>query len=143
MTVIDANVLLYAYNADAPKHQAAMKWLSDLVESGETIALPWITLGAFVRIATNSRIWERPMSASRAFEIVNKWLELPDIILLTPGPRHLEVLQRLVLEHNCVGPLVTDAVLAAHSLEKGATLASTDHDFARFSGLRRVNPLKP
>jgi hypothetical protein len=38
-------------------------------------------------------------------------------------------------------PLVMDAVLAAIALEHGATLCTTDRDFARFPGLRRMNPL--
>ena len=60
MTILDANLLLYAYNADAPQHQVAARWLAELLESGEAIALPWITVWAFIRIATNSRIWPNP-----------------------------------------------------------------------------------
>ncbi|MDQ2774245.1 MAG: hypothetical protein M3Y57_04855 [Acidobacteriota bacterium] len=44
-------------------------------------------------------------------------------------------------QHQASGPLVSDAVLAALAIENGATLASTDQDFSRFSGLRWVNPL--
>jgi len=40
-----------------------------------------------------------------------------------------------------VGPLVMDAVLAAIALEHGATLCTADRDFARFPGLRWINPL--
>jgi predicted nucleic acid-binding protein len=39
------------------------------------------------------------------------------------------------------GPLVVDAHLAALAIEHGATLASTDRDFARFPGLRFRDPL--
>jgi predicted nucleic acid-binding protein len=34
-----------------------------------------------------------------------------------------------------------DAHLAALALEHGAVLATADRDFARFDGLRTVNPL--
>jgi predicted nucleic acid-binding protein len=34
-----------------------------------------------------------------------------------------------------------DAVLAAIALEHGATLFSTDRDFARFAAVKCVNPL--
>jgi toxin-antitoxin system PIN domain toxin len=141
LTVIDANLLLYAYNADAPQQHAAARWLMDLFESGETVALPWVTIWAFVRISTNPRIWNNPLSAQQAFAIVGDWFELPDVVAMQPGPRHLELLQRLVLEHNAAGPLMTDAVLAALAMENGALLASTDQDFGRFVGLRWVNPL--
>jgi uncharacterized protein len=142
VTIVDANLLLYAYNADAPQQPTAAEWLMGLFESGETVALPWVSIWAFLRISTNSRIWNNPLSAQQAFAIVDDWLGLPDVVPLLPGPRHGELLQRLVIEHQAVGPLMTDAVLAALAMENGASLASTDQDFARFKGLRWVNPLK-
>ncbi len=39
------------------------------------------------------------------------------------------------------GPLITDAQLAALTLEFGGVLHTTDRDFARFPGLRWINPL--
>ena len=141
MTVIDANLLLYAYDSKAPQQAAASTWLTELIGTNETIALPWVTIWAFIRIGTNARLWETPRSAAEAFGIVSKWLALPGVILLQPGPRHWELLQSLVSRHKAIGPLVSDAALAALAMEHGATLASTDQDFSRFEGLRWVNPL--
>jgi len=39
------------------------------------------------------------------------------------------------------GPVTTDAQLAALTIESGGVLHTTDRDFARFPGLRWVNPL--
>lgn len=142
MTIIDANVLLYAYNADAPQHTAAAGWLENLSRGGETIGLPWATAWAFVRICTNERIWNRPLAPREAFSILGQWWDEPDVIALQPGPRHGELLEQLIAEHNATGPLVTDAVLAALAIENGATLASTDQDFSRFRQLRWTNPLE-
>ena len=141
MTILDANILLYAYNADAPQQSVAAGWLSDLLDSGDVIGLPWITLWAFVRIATNSRIWPNPLSAGRAFAILEEWLSQPGVVVIQPGPAHAEILKRLVLAYSVTGPLVTDAVLAAVAMEHGATLASTDQDFRRFPELRWIHPL--
>jgi toxin-antitoxin system PIN domain toxin len=141
MTIIDANLLLYAYNADAPQQKAAARWLKELFESGETIALPWITIWAFIRIGTNPRIWENPRPAKEVLEIVKQWLEQPAVVLLEPGPRHWELLRSLVIQHKAAGPLLTDAALAALAIENGAVLASTDQDFSRFTRLRWINPL--
>jgi toxin-antitoxin system PIN domain toxin len=143
MTIIDANVLLYAYNADAPQQRTAAQWLAKLLRSGETIGLPWVTVWAFIRISTNSRIWANPRSAREAFGIVGEWLSQPGVVPLQPGPLHAEVLEKLVIDHNATGPLVTDAVLAALAIEHGALLASTDQDFRRFPDLRWLNPLNP
>ena len=141
MTILDANLLLYAYNADAPQQSVAARWLTELLESGEAIALPWVTVWAFIRIATNSRIWPNPLSAKQVFAIIEEWIGQPGVVVLQPGPRHTEILKRLIMEHSVTGPLVTDAVLAALALENGAFLASTDQDFRRFPDLRWTNPL--
>lgn len=141
MTLLDANLLLYAYNADAPQQPVAARWLAELLESSEIIALPWITIWAFLRIATNSRIWSNPLPAKRVFHIIEEWIRQPGVVVLQPGPRHLEILTRLVVEHSIAGPLATDAVLAALALENGAVLASTDRGFRRFPELRWTNPI--
>ena len=141
MTLIDANLLLYAYNLDAPQNIRAARWLTELLESAETIALPWVSLWAFIRISTNPRIWDKPLPAKQAFRVVNEWLEQPRIVLLQPGTRHREILESLVLTHRATGPLLTDAVLAALAIESGALLASTDQDFSRFQGLRWIDPI--
>ena len=141
MTVVDANLLLYAYNADAPQQAKAAQWLTELFESGETIGLPWTTLWAFVRISTNSRIWTNPLPARQAFAFIREWLSQPGVVVLAPGVRHAEILERLVVDHVAAGALLADAVLAALAIESGAILASTDQDFRRFPELRWKDPL--
>ncbi len=140
MIVIDANLLLYAYNADAPQQQAAADWLNRLLESDEAIGLPWVTVWAFIRICTNSRVWSNPRSSKEAFAIIGEWLAQPGVVPLNPGPFHAEILEKLVGDHGAAGPLVTDAVLAALAMEHGAVLASSDRDFHRFPDLRWLNP---
>jgi predicted nucleic acid-binding protein len=97
VTILDANVLLYAYNADAPQQAAAARWLTSLLESGETIALPWVTLWAFIRIATNSRTWPNPLSTKQVFAIIEEWMAQPGVVMLLPGPRHAEILKGLIV----------------------------------------------
>lgn len=141
MTILDANLLLYAYNADAPQHPIAARWLAKLLGSGEVIALPWITIWAFIRIATNSRIWPNPLPAKQVFAIVEQWISQPGVIVLEPGPRHAEILRGLIIDQSVTGAMVTDAVLAALAVENGAFLASADQDFRRFPTLQWTNPL--
>jgi hypothetical protein len=140
--VLDANVLLYAYNSSAPQQPAVARWVTELLHSDQTIALPWVTIWAFVRISTNTRIWDNPLPARTAFEIISEWLTQPNVVVLEPGPRHAKLLEMLVVELRADGPLVTDAVLAALTIENGAVLASTDQGFRRYPGLRWTNPLE-
>ena len=141
MIILDANVLLDAWNQDDPNHEKVRVWLEGLLRSHDWVGLPWVSLWAFWRLATNSRIYPRPLTPARAFEIVDEWLRLPNTVIVEAGPRHADLLQRLVIEGQAMGHLLSDAVLAALAMEQGATLASTDRDFSRFPGLSWLNPL--
>jgi toxin-antitoxin system PIN domain toxin len=142
VTILDVNILLYAYNADAPQHPAAAEWLERLFDGPEMVGLPWTTVWAFLRISTNARVWPKPISVEDAFAAIHDWVNLPNLAIIHPGARHLDLLEKLVGEDNAPGPLVSDAALAALAIENGAALASTDRDFSRFRGLRWINPLE-
>jgi uncharacterized protein len=60
--------------------------------------------------------------------------------VLEAGEACWGIFRQLVVDAQITGPLVTDAFLAALALEHGATLATTDRDFARFLKLKLVNP---
>jgi toxin-antitoxin system PIN domain toxin len=142
MKLLDANVLLYAYNSDSPHHEICRVWLEQAFNGTEPVALPWQTALAFVRIATNSRVSSRPLTCEQACSIVDRWLEHPNITLVGPTEQYWSVLRELLIEAQISGPLVTDAALAALAVEQGATLCSTDRDFRRFRGLKVIDPLQ-
>ena len=141
MTLPDINLLVYAYNADAPRHVAARAWLLDTLNGSGAVGLPWAVVCGFIRIVTHPRVFEEPMAGGEALGHVSSWLSRPGVDLLTPGPRHLEILERLLGEAGVAGNLTMDAHLAAMAIEHQCTLASNDLDFSRFSGLRWHNPL--
>jgi hypothetical protein len=141
VTLVDVNVLLYAYEVAGAEQDRASRWLEGLFASGETVALPWVTLWGFIRMSTSPRIWDPPLPANVAISIVNEWVAHPATVVLNPGPAHTRILERLVIEYRVSGLRVTDAVLAALAIEYGATLASADRDFSRFTELRWLNPL--
>jgi uncharacterized protein len=139
--LVDANVLLYAYDRESPRHQAARGWVEAVLSGEEAVGFPLVTLVAFVRIATNPAVYRLPLTPARAMEIVSSWLARPNASVANPGERHWAILARTLEEGQARGPLVVDAHLAALAIEHGATLASTDRDFARFPGLRFRDPL--
>lgn len=141
MILVDANILLYAYDTSSERHAEAGAWLEATISGGDPVRLPWATLLAFVRIATNPRVFDRPLGIREAAEAVDSWLAEPSVDVVHAGERHWSILRRLLVQGQVKGPLVTDAHLAALAIEHGATLATTDRDFARFPGLRWVNPL--
>ena len=48
----------------------------------------------------------------------------------------------MIVEGQASGVLVSDAHLAALTIEYGGVLHTTDRDFSRFPGLRWTNPLE-
>lgn len=142
MTVlVDANLLLYAYDADSPHHPAARRWLEGEISSGRPVRFALVTLLAFVRIASDRRVFERPLAAAAACAIVESWLAAPNVRLLDPGPRTWRHLAAVCADAQARGALVMDAHLAALALEHGAAVVTTDRDFRRFDGIRSSNPL--
>lgn len=143
MILLDANILLYAYDSASLHHRAARDWVQGAFSQPEPIGLAWITLLAFLRISTSRRARQHPFSILEAAAVVSEWLERPTVTLVNPGERHWAILGPLLGEGQASGPLVADAHLAALAIEHGATLATTDRDFTRFPGLRLLNPLLP
>ncbi len=140
MNLADANLLLYAYDASSPRHELARAWLEENLNGREPFAIPWSSVHAFLRIVTHPSVFTNPMSIQEAVGVVDSWLALPTVHVPEPGPRYWPILQDLLIAGQARGNLVGDAHLAALAIEHGATLCTTDRDFARFSGLRVVDP---
>jgi uncharacterized protein len=139
--LIDANLLLYAYHPRAEQHEKSRAWLESVLSGSELVRFAWLTLWAFLRIATNQRVFDRPLSSVEAEAAICSWLAQPVAGILDPGERHWDILRGLLRDGQVTGAIVMDAVLAAIALEHGATLCTTDRDFARFAGIKWINPL--
>jgi len=140
--ILDANLLLYACNSSDPRHTRASSFLEQVLNGPRRVGLPWQSLTAFVRIATHPRVFPAPLSAVAAADQVEAWLAAPAAWVPVPEEGHAQVLLALLRQLHLVGPLVSDAHLAALALEHGTGIWSTDSDFARFPGLRWEDPLR-
>jgi toxin-antitoxin system PIN domain toxin len=137
----DANSVLYAYNENSPKHSEAKKWLEEQFSSPDVFGLSWQVITAFLRISTNLRAFPQPFDLPEAVEIVDEWLALPNVEILTPTANHWTIFQSLIVEGQTKAALMMDAHLAALAIEHDAILATTDNDFQKFSILKVINPL--
>jgi predicted nucleic acid-binding protein len=81
------------------------------------------------------------MSADVAASTIERWLGRPHVHLLVPGARHVELALGLARSLGTAANLTTDIQIAALAIEHQAELHSNDSDFARFAGLRWINPL--
>ncbi|RLC61995.1 MAG: type II toxin-antitoxin system VapC family toxin [Chloroflexi bacterium] len=142
MILVDANVLLYAEDSLSPYHDTARQWWDAQLSGRSPVCLCWTVLTAFIRVGTNRRVFERPLSLNEAIHRVQSWVDQPCTRLIYPTEQHWQVLQELLEQGQAIGNLVTDAHLAALAIEHGCQLYSTDSDFARFPKLKWSNPLK-
>jgi toxin-antitoxin system PIN domain toxin len=138
----DINLLVYAYNSDAPFHDDSRDWLERCLSGRTTVGLPWTVMLGFVRIMSSNAVATNPMEPVEAVEHVRSWLTCTQTQIVIPGPRHLAILAEIMQESSASGRLTTDSHLAAIAIETQSELHSNDLDFARFSGLRWRNPLE-
>ena len=141
MILIDANLLLYAANHAAPEHPRARVWLDEHLNGVARVALPWPSLLAFVRLASNPVVVRRAVTPGEAWRQVEEWIACEPVWIPQPGPQHTEILGALLKHSWMTSRLVPDAHLAALAIEHGLTVCSTDGDFAKFPGLKWNNPM--
>ncbi len=141
MIVVDANLLIYSYNSSSAHHKKSATWLANTLSSTEVVGLPWQSILAFLRVVTNPRLSGMRATVEQASQVVDDWLQSPNVQILTPGERHWSILRRMLVEGTASGALATDAEIAALTIEYGGVLHTADRDFARFPGLRWKNTL--
>jgi uncharacterized protein len=139
--LVDANLLLYAYDSSSAQHERARPWLESAFGGTESVKLALASILAFLRISTSRAVFRRPFRPEESIGIVAGWLELPAVGVAEPTPGHWSLLETLARRGQARGPLLMDAHLAALTIEHGATFCTTDRDFARFPKLRLRNPL--
>ncbi len=139
--LLDANVLLYSIDRSSRHHAPCAGWLSEAFSSPRRVGLPWQTIGAFLRISTHPRVFSRPLRPDQAWEVVQRWLDAPNSWVPETSDATARILGGLIVDLDLRGNLITDAQLAALAIEHGVAVVSIDTDFARFPGLRWVNPL--
>jgi toxin-antitoxin system PIN domain toxin len=140
VNLVDANVLLYAVNADDPRHGESREWLDGALNGQETIGFAWTVLLAFLRLSTKVGLFPAPLPVDDALARVRAWTDQPPSVIAEPTPRHREVLAGLLGETGAGGNLVSDAHVAALALEHDATVVTHDSDFGRWEGVRWAKP---
>ncbi len=135
------NVVLAAHRDDHPDFATARRWLQDLLKAREPFAVIDLVAGAFLRLATNRRIFSIPTPLPDAFAYLNALRGQPGHVMLGPGAGHMQLLERLCDSADVSGDLIPDAQLAAIALEHACELVSFDRDFARFESLRWTRPI--
>ena len=107
----------------------------------EPFALAEPVWSGFVRITTNQRLLQKPVSLERSLAFVERMRSSPMCRPLAPGARHWEIFQRLCRETNALANNIPDAYLAALAMEADCEWITTDAGFGRYAGLKCRHPL--
>ncbi len=142
MIVPDVNLLLYATIDSFPHHTSARRWWEDSINSNQPIGLVDPAVFGFLRISTNRRILDPPLSIERACAHIESWDLQPNVSRLVGGSEFVGIALDMLKTAGTAGNLTTDAQIAALAVEHGATVYSNDTDFARFPDVKWVNPLR-
>jgi toxin-antitoxin system PIN domain toxin len=142
MKILDVNLLLYALDSRSAHHANARNFLDRVLNTDETVGLPWPVILGFLSVVTNARVFPQALTSEQAVAVLDAWLARPNVVALEPGPEHWTIMRDLVHESGAAGSLVGDAHLAALAIERGAELCSADADFGRYPRLRWVDPVR-
>lgn len=132
MKLLDVNVVLAASRNDHSQFGVARAYLERLLAVRDRFSVTDLVAGAFLRIATNRRIFMTPTPVEQAFGYLRALRSQSGHVLVGPGPAHLELLERIATTADARGDLMPDAQLAAVALEHACEIVSFDRDFARF-----------
>ncbi len=141
MILVDANLLVYAAIDSMPQHAQAKRWLDSKLNGNAPVGIPWVNITAFLRIVTNSRIFNPPALPQAAWQTVAYWLDCKSVWIPQPSDNFYTIFSHLYAKTCPQGNLVPDTYLAALALDHGLILCSTDQDFSRFADIRWENPL--
>jgi toxin-antitoxin system PIN domain toxin len=142
LIAVDSNILVYAHRRDSAFHRPAAACVTTRAESLLPWAIPWPCIHDFLGVVSHPRIYSPPTPLPVALEQLEAWLAAPGLVFLNEAPGYWSVLREVLEQSQATGPRVHDARIAALCLHHGVTeLWTTDRDFARFRGLKVVNPL--
>ena len=139
MILVDANLLIYAFRAELPQHQQVKEWLEG-VRAGESVFIHPLVGAAFLRLTTKALGPLPPAPIRKSITFLDA-LQPSTGPALTETSTHLQTVLRQAEGLGLAGDQSADLWLAAFALTNGLAVASADRGFARFPGLRWINPL--
>jgi len=98
--VPDINLLVYAYNSDAPNHEQARTWWEGSLSAARPVGLAWVVMLGYLRLMTGRSLRIDPVSPAVTIGHIRSWLARPQVLVLGPGPRHLDLIEQLMAAAN-------------------------------------------
>ena len=140
----DINILIYSKMTGMPEHKAAFAWLnSTLNDPNATMLLCETTMLSFLRITTNTKAFDPPLSYSEAILFTSDLMDRTSVLVYQPSPGHFIEVAEFMKRYNFGGNLAMDAHLAVIAMNTGAIFVTRDGDFDKLPYLKTLNPIGP
>jgi predicted nucleic acid-binding protein len=140
--LLDANVLTYAVDADAPQHTASRTLLDAASDPSVTLYVTSQILCEFYSIVTNPRRVRVVSSSAQALSIISAMLALPGLYVLPTPARAVAGWMQQLQRHPVTGGDVFDLQIVATMQANGIQRIYTFNadDFNVFPELAVVTP---
>ncbi len=140
--LVDTNILLYAANPASLEHRAARAEIERLRKGTSPWFITWGIVYEFLRVATHSAVFDRPLSVSSACLFIKRLIESPSLEILRETDRHLPLLEEEIKQHpeisgNDLHDMHVVVLMREHSLQ---TIVTADRGFRRFK-MRVIDPV--
>lgn len=134
--IIDSNILIYAINADSPKHKKAQEFLEENIQSLE---ITHQNILETTRVLTHQK-YPKPMKIKPALTAIQAISNSCRIVSPTQTTYYLWI--ELINKYELTGNRIFDAYLAATALSNDINTLATDNvvDFRKIKGLKVINP---
>ena len=142
--LVDTNILLHAANTSSPFYEKARHFIDEHLRIQTAWCLTWPIIYEFLRVATHSRVFPRPLKAIQALTFIERLTAPEQVVILAPTDRHLAVLETVVSEvghpaGNLFHDIHTATVMREHGIRE---IITADTDFLQFRFLSVSNPLR-
>lgn len=130
--IIDANILIYAVNTDAPQHAASRQLLEAALDPAVTLYVTSQILCEFYSVITNPKRIAVAFSSAEAVQMISDLLELPGLHVLALPAQAVTGLMALLKRRPVTAAGVFDlqivAAMQANNIQRIYTFNPGDFD---------------
>ena len=139
----DVNVLIAASRSDHPHHKRAFARMDEALAAcadGASLKLMPMVVASFLRLVTNSKIFNHPTPMEEAMGFLDALFVVPGVEMPALGAEW-PMLRQLCIEKNLTANDIPDAWLAAAVIQLGEHLVTFDADFRKLLRRNQVTVL--
>jgi len=136
---LDTNILIYAIDSSSEFHKKTISWLNS---TSYDFVCPSTVIGETLRLLTHSKVFNKPLTTSKAVAVVENFLESYTVDLIPENENWWKELKELSEKDALIkGNIIFDArICLCLKFNSVSKIASFDSDLDRFKFIKRISP---